>query len=73
MIKLKISVLLLLLAIILTFAIQNIVNIDIKFIGWSISMPLSLTIILTFFTGVITGVLTLILLKKKNFNKKDTE
>ncbi|GAB7089140.1 lipopolysaccharide assembly protein LapA domain-containing protein [Marinifilum fragile] len=65
----KILALLLLLITVLIFAFQNLVEVDVNFISWSITTPFSLTIILTFVVGVITGSLLLLLVERKK--KKD--
>ncbi|MDD2278336.1 MAG: LapA family protein [Bacteroidales bacterium] len=66
---LKISALLLLFALVLTFAYQNLEKVDVTFISWSITVPFSLTILLSFIIGVLTGSLALCFVGKKK--KKD--
>jgi uncharacterized integral membrane protein len=45
----KIIVLLLLFAIVLTFAYQNLEKVDVTFISWSITVPFSLTFFFIFY------------------------
>ncbi len=64
----KIVILLLLFAIVLTFAYQNLEKVDVTFIIWSITLPFSLAIFLSFIIGVLAGGLAIFSLRKK---KKD--
>ena len=61
----KTLALLLLLAIVLTFAYQNLEVVDVTFISWSITVPFSLTILLSFIIGVLIGGLSLCFVGKK--------
>lgn len=67
----KIVILLLLFAIVLTFAYQNLEKIDVTFITWSITAPFSLTIFLSFIIGVIAGGLAIFSSGKKKKDKDD--
>jgi uncharacterized integral membrane protein len=60
----KTIVLILLLAIILTFTIQNIELAKFKFLNWSIEIPLSVASIVIYVLGAATGGLLFSLLKK---------
>lgn len=64
----RIVVLLLLFAIVLTFAYQNLEKVNVTFIHWSITVPFSLTIFLSFIIGALAGGLVIFSSKKK---KKD--
>lgn len=61
----KTLLLLLLFAIILTFAYQNLELVQVNFIKWSITVPFSLTIFLTFIAGGLAGILAVVLLRTK--------
>lgn len=61
----KTFLLLLLFAIILTFAYQNLEVVHVTFIKWSITVPFSLTIFLAFIAGGLAGVLSVFLLRTK--------
>ncbi|MEA1873794.1 MAG: LapA family protein [Bacteroidota bacterium] len=60
----KTIVLILLLAIILTFTIQNIELAKFKFLNWSIEIPLSVASIVIYVLGAATGGLLFSLLRK---------
>lgn len=60
----KTIVLIMLLAIILTFTIQNIELAKFKFLNWSIEIPLSVASIVIYVLGAATGGLLFSLLKK---------
>lgn len=66
----KILILLLLFAIVLTFAYQNLEKVNVTFINWSITVPFSLTIFLSFIMGVLAGGLAIYFVRKK---KKDDD
>ncbi|MFO7573779.1 MAG: LapA family protein [Bacteroidales bacterium] len=70
---LKIIFLLLLFAIVLTFAYQNLEKVNVTFINWSITVPFSLTIFLSFIIGVLAGVLAISSSRKKKKEKSDVE
>lgn len=55
----KIVMLLLLFAIVLIFAYQNLEEVNVSFINWSTTVPFSLTIFLSFFIGVLAGALVM--------------
>jgi len=60
----KTIMLILLLAIILTFTIQNIELAKFKFLNWSVELPLSVASIVIYVLGAATGGLLFSLLKK---------
>lgn len=64
----KIIFLFLLLAIVLTFAYQNLEKVNVSFIAWSINVPFSLTTFLSFIIGVLAAGLAIFSKRKK---KKD--
>lgn len=75
---LKIIVLILLVGLIMTFAYQNLEYVNITFIKWSVSLPLSLTVLLSFIIGLSVGLILFYYLKisqKNNSkqNRKDCE
>lgn len=51
----RIILLLLLFAIVLTFAYQNLERVNVTFIAWSMSLPFSLAFFLSFIMGTIAG------------------
>lgn len=65
----KIIVLLLLFAIVLTFAYQNLEKVNLTFISWIIALPFSLTIFLSFIIGVLAGGLAFFSTGKKKKEK----
>lgn len=67
----RIILLLMLFAIVLTFAYQNLEKVNVTFIAWSIAVPFSLTIFLSFIIGVIAGGLAVFSSKKKKKNESD--
>jgi len=67
----KIVILLLLIAVVLTFAYQNLERVNVTIISWSITVPFSLTIFLSFFTGALAGVLAMCSSRKKKKEKDD--
>lgn len=74
----KIIFLFLLLAIVLTFAYQNLESVNVTFITWSITVPFSLTIFLSFIIGVLAGGLVVFSIKKRkeeesNLDQKTTK
>lgn len=70
---LKIIVLVLLVGVIMTFAYQNLEYVNISFIKWSVSLPLSLTVLLSFIIGLSVGIILFYYMKisKKNDSKED--
>jgi uncharacterized integral membrane protein len=64
----KIIILFLMFAIVLTFAYQNLEKVNVTFINWIITVPFSLTIFLSFSIGVIIGGVVIFSSRKK---KKD--
>lgn len=69
----KIIFLLLLFAIVLAFAYQNLEKVDVTFINWSISVPFSLAIFLSFIIGVLAGILAIVSSKKKKREESDQD
>ena len=69
----KIIFLLLLLAIVLTFAYQNLEKVNVTFINWSITAPYSLTILISFIIGVLAGGLAIFYSGKKKKDYDDVE
>lgn len=69
----KFILLLLLLAIILTFVYQNLEKVTVTFVSWSITVPFSLTTFLSFIIGVITGGLAIWSAKRKKKNRSGGE
>ncbi len=69
---LKIILLILLVGVIMTFAYQNLEYVNITFIKWSISLPLSLTVLISFIIGLLVGLILFYYLKisQKNDLKK---
>jgi len=61
----RLVILLLLFAIVLTFAYQNLEKVNVTFIIWNIALPFSLTIFLSFIIGALAGCLAIFSLKKK--------
>lgn len=66
----RLVVALLLIAIILAFAYQNLENVSVTFIAWSIEVPFSLAVLTTFLIGLITGVTGYCFLGKKKKTEK---
>jgi uncharacterized integral membrane protein len=69
----KIIFLLLLFAIVLAFAYQNLEKVNVTFINWSISVPFSLAIFLSFIIGVLAGILAIVSSKKKKREESDLD
>jgi len=67
----KIIFLLLLLAIVLTFAYQNLEKVNVTFIRWSTSITFSLTIFFSFIIGALAGVLAMCSSSKKKKEEDD--
>lgn len=65
---LKIILLILLVGVIMTFAYQNLEFVNITFIKWSVSLPLSLTVLLSFIIGLSVGLILFYYLKKSQKN-----
>ncbi|HYH42397.1 MAG TPA: LapA family protein [Burkholderiales bacterium] len=53
--QLKLVLVLVLACLAVLFVVQNVTLVEVRFLGWSVTMTLSLLIFLLFATGVITG------------------
>lgn len=70
----RLVILLLLFAIVLTFAYQNLERVNVTFIAWSITVPFSLTFFLSFIIGALAGGLVIFSsMKRKKEEGESTE
>jgi len=67
----KILIPLLLIALLLTFAYQNLAKVDVTFLLWKITIPFSLTVFVSFLIGAVSGSLMVVYLRNKKKDKKD--
>lgn len=71
--SIKIFIPLLFVALLLTFAYQNLDIVNVTFLFWKINIPFSLTVFISFIFGTISGSLIVVYLRNKKKGKKDME